>query len=71
MVAAGTGYRQQSFSYPARGQPELLFEHAGEILGILKSQRFGNFGDAAAAQQHGFGLLHKEVTDVGRCASLL
>ena len=47
---------------------EILLEYSGEVLGIVKAERFGGFGNSMAILQQGFRALHKEPADIGRCA---
>ena len=43
----------------------MLFEHAGEVLGVFEAEEVGGFGDGFSAVQEGGGLLHHEVADDG------
>lgn len=61
--------RHLPLTYLTRSYPKLLLEHAGEILGILESQRIGDLSNGTAVQQHGFGLPHHKAADVLRSAT--
>ena len=48
----------------ARDNPELFFEHAGEILRIFKTQSIGHFRNGSAFPQNGLGFPHQKAADV-------